>query len=120
MDLKVTDWVTIFAACFTAAPVIWGAFQFVSAKRAEESARQFATYHGVVQSLVETGTYIDRQIASVFELRRYPAYYPVTYRLLTRLKKLWGESGNKVFADLVQEMKITLDFIEKSGKKYLE
>lgn len=118
MDLKFVDWVTVVAATFTAIPVIWGAFQFIGIKRAEERARQFAIYHGVIQSLVETGIFIDRQIASVYELRRYPSYYPVTYRILKRLRVNWGAPGVNVFTDLVEEMRLTMDFIEKSGHKY--
>lgn len=117
MDLKISDWVTIGAALLTVLPVCFGAFQYMAIKRAEEQARQFVTYHGVIQSLVETGTYIDRQIASVYELRSYPNYFPVTHRLLSRLKKMWGGSGER-FSDLIREMEITLDFIEKSGKNY--
>lgn len=118
MDLKFVDWVTVFAATFTAIPVIWGAFQFIAIKRAEERARQFAIYHGVIQSLVETGTYVDRQIASVYELRRYPSYYPVTYRILKRLRTIWGSRDESIFTDLGEEMRLTMEFIEKSGHKY--
>jgi hypothetical protein len=120
VDAEFLNWVALIAAAFTVLPVVWGAFHFITIKQAEERARQFTIYHGVIESLVEKGTYIDRQIASVYELRSYPLYYPATYRILQRLVVLWGASDEEKFQDLIKEMHLTLDFIRKSGKRYLE
>ncbi|MCQ6255339.1 hypothetical protein [Pseudomonas sp. Q11] len=120
MDLKLSDWVTIGAAFVTAIPVIWGAFQYLLIKRAEEKDRQFKNYHGMIQNLVETATYIDRQVAAVFELRHYPAYFPATHRLLSRLKTSWSKSPNQHVGAVIEEIDKTLAYIERSGHRYLD
>jgi len=118
MDLKISDWVTIGAAFVTAIPVVWGAFQYIVIKRAEEKDRQFKNYHVMIQNLVETATYIDRQVAAVFELRHYPAYFPATYRLLSRLKNSWSNSQNEHVGAVIKEIDMTLAYIERSGRGY--
>lgn len=120
MDLSVGEWVGIVGAVFAALPVVWGAYQYINIRKAEDRGRQFSNYHGIVQSLVETGTYIDRQTAAVFELRNYPLYYPTTFRMLNRLRDAWSKSANVSIPPVLQEMDLTIDFIKKSGHKYIE
>ncbi|WP_313650423.1 hypothetical protein [Pseudomonas soli] len=120
MALGIGEWAGIVGAGFAAMPVLWGAYQYISIRKSEERGRQFLNYHSIVQSLVETGPYIDRQMASVYELRSYPVYFPVTYRILNRLSKQWSTSDKPAVAHVLKEIKMTLKHIEQSGHRYLE
>lgn len=70
---------------------LWAVVQHIQKTRSEQKKTTFDTYHNLVNWLMENGTgqapYIDRQIATVFELERYPHYYTTTVKVLARLKK---------------------------------
>lgn len=118
--MKLGDWIAIVGAAVTALPLIWGAFQYIQIKRGEEEARRFTTYHGIIKDLVETATMIDRQIASVYELRNYPAYFPASYRILGHLRKTWGALNSPKHLELLEEMRLAQEHIARSGRRYLD
>ena len=77
--------------------------------------KEFDIFHKLIQGLVEPSTekhsmYLDRQIAIIFELRNYKRYYPVSLRILKRLKISWNKPG---FMRLIEEIDITILHIEK-------
>jgi len=119
-ELKVGDWIALGGALVTAVPLVWGAFQYISIKRRETEARNFTVYHELVKNLVETATMIDRQIATVYELRNYPTYFPVSYRILGNLQRSWGALSNPKFENLLEEIRLTRQFIARSGRRYLD
>jgi hypothetical protein len=88
-------------------------FQFVAVRRRESLDKEFDKYHLLIERLVSPNqagvSYLDRQIATVFELRHFPRYFECTERILTGLKEAWG--GNPAWSRLLQEMDLTLAFI---------
>jgi len=80
--------------------------------------RRFKTYHDLIDQLVNDGSHaggklmLDRQIAIVFELRRFSKYHHVTKRMLEGLKneEPW-KTGNQ---RLITEIDLTLDYIESN------
>lgn len=80
--------ISVFGAAVAFA---WSAVQFILVRRHEQRIHEFETYHRLVKELVQPdpnsqSTWIDRQVAVVFELRNFPRYYPVTGRILNNLR----------------------------------
>jgi hypothetical protein len=97
------------------APIIWGIVQFVLIKRADAKRVRFETFHRLIKELVEPegdGRHLkmDRQIATIFELRRFPHYFPVTRRILKGLKTAWRDWNPR----LLEEIDLTIDYIERA------
>ena len=97
-------------------------YHYMSIKASEEAARRFTTYHKMIQDLNigEDGEaqYIDRQMAIVFEMRRFPEYYPVTLRLLKRSLPRWRTfaqtSSNPSSPNLLaEEAELTVRYINR-------
>src|SRR5450432_1675589 len=84
-------------------------YQFLSVRKRESYEREFNGYHSLIERLVsgEKGTpFLDRQIATVFELRHFPRYYEITVRILQGLRKEW--SGKEEHRRLIEEIDLTL------------
>lgn len=99
-------------------PVFLGAIQYLLIKRSEEKARKFENYHRLIKELVQgdgekSSPFVDRQMAVIYELRNFPAYYPVTKRILMRSKKSWGFSLNLWSGNLIAEADKTLAHIKR-------
>ena len=92
-------------------------FQFLSVRKRESREREFDKYHLLIKQLVspdERGaTFLDRQIAVVFELRHFPRYYECTERILSGLRQTW--LSEKDYMRLIQEIDLTLAYIK--GRK---
>jgi hypothetical protein len=83
------------SAVAAAATFIWSVFQFIATRRKDQRAREFETYHRLIKELASPDqdtkvTWIDRQVAVVFELRHFPRYFEVTLRILAGLRVAWG------------------------------
>jgi len=92
------------------------AFQFLSIRKRESRQREFENYHLLIERLVapdeKSGKiFIDRQIASAFELRNFPRYYECTERILSGLLQAWG--GKEAYSRLTREVELTLEFVRK-------
>lgn len=78
--------------------------------------QRFKTYHELIDHFSgANGTpKLDRQIAVVYELRRFKEYHPVTKRILADWKdhQLNGTDQNQ--KRLITEINETLEFIEKN------
>ena len=71
--------------------------------------KRFDIYHKLIDEFA-TGTKLDRQIAIVFEFRRFSEYYPVTKRILYDWKVTLQNSpppSNR----LLKEIDITISYI---------
>ena len=72
----------------------WSAFKFNAVRRKEQEVHEFEAFHRLIKEVVspdpETkATWIDRQVAAIFELRHFRRYYEVTIRILTALRERW-------------------------------
>ena len=76
--------------------------------------QRFKTYHELVDHFSgANGTpKLDRQIAVVFELRRFKEYHPVTKRILTDWKNFHLIATKQDHKRLIEEINKTLSFIE--------
>jgi len=100
---------------------VFSVVQFVSVRARESRTREFEQYHLLIQRLVtpdEKGMLlIDRQVATVFELRHFPRYYECTERILEGLKTTWGKVHNPEMPRLFVEIDLTLRYIKKNRRR---
>jgi len=93
---------------------VFSVVQFVCVRNRESRQREFELYHLLVERLVSPNDagllLIDRQIATVFELRHFPRYYECTTRILEGLKHDWNRPE---WARLTDEINLTLKYIKK-------
>lgn len=75
--------------------------------------QRFKTYHELIDhfSGANGRPQLDRQIAVVYELRRFKEYHPVTKRILTDWKSSLDANDNN-HKRLIKEMEETLAFIK--------
>ena len=108
-----------FAILLSAITLIWQSVQFFLTRSSDAKNRQFDAYHRLIKELVqpsETGkTYVDRQCAAVFELRRFKDYEELTIRILTGLRDDWRTS-NSVHPRLAKELELALDSFSKTSR----
>lgn len=74
----------------------------------------FKNYHSLIKKLNQSDTpgeaiKLYRQIAIVYELRKYPRYFPVTKRIL----KGWLGSRSEEHKNLYNEMELTINYIDQ-------
>jgi len=96
---------------------VWSAIQFIVVRRKEQKAHEFEAFHRLIKELVSPdagtqSTWVDRQMAAVFELRHFPRYYEVTLRILTGLREQWGKLPEPK-SRLLDEIDLTLQYITK-------
>lgn len=93
----------------------WAVIQFLLTRSRESRHRQFDMYHRLIKDLVQgdgPDTYVDRQIAAVYELRSFKDYWPLSRRILLRLDASWR--GNDRYHPAVQaEIATTLHAIRR-------
>jgi hypothetical protein len=92
--------------------LIWQSIQFFLTRSSDAKNRQFEAYHRLVKELVQPSengkTYVDRQCAALFELRRFKDYKDVTVRILVGLRDDWRKDPN-LTTRLAREIDLTLD-----------
>jgi hypothetical protein len=100
------------AILLSAIALIWQSVQFFLTRSSDAKNRQFDAYHRLVKELVQPSedgkTYVDRQCAAVFELRRFKDYQDVTFRILSGLRDDWRKEG-VLHPRLAKELELTLD-----------
>lgn len=87
---------------------------YLNQRNTEEKDKRFKNYHKLIEELVSLEKpKLHRQVAVVYELRNYSEYFEVTKRILAGLRKEWYKSNTNV-DELIKEIDLTLDFIEKN------
>ena len=104
-------------------PFAWTVISYIHAKRQELREKRFETYHELIKQLIEgntpeSGLFVDRQIAVIFELTNFKEYYPVTQRILSGLRTTWLEKMDKSHDSIninraIEEINLTLEHIKK-------
>ena len=105
-----------------ALPVLWAIWSYFALKRKELRSERFWIYHLLIKRLVQPDEKdedmrLDRQLAVVFELRRFPEYYDPSLRILKGLRSTWG--GNLKYKRLLDEMDVSITKIEKKSRNVL-
>ena len=104
---------------------VWPVLQYLSQKRQELRSERFETYHKLIKQLVEREEaekpmMLDRQLAVVFELRRFNEHFEPTLRILKGLRSSWkdnyGPEDKRI--RLVDEMDTTILFIETKYNRW--
>jgi hypothetical protein len=107
---------TFIGVTITGATLLWQIVQFSLNKNTEAKSRQFEIYHRMIKELVEPpekgATYIDKQCAVVFELRRFKRYRALTIRILDGLKQDWKDDP-RIRPRLNDEIDLTLNYLRK-------
>lgn len=111
----------LLGALGTAITFVWSVLQFVLVRKREQETREFDNFHRIVKELVspdpETkSTWLDRQVAAIFELRHFPRYYEVSQRILSELRKDW-ENEKTGWQRLITEIDLTLEYISTRSKQ---
>jgi len=108
---------------FVAIPLAWAAWRYFVQKRREGRSERFNTYHSLIKQLVEpedegVPMRLDRQLAVVYELRRFPEYFEPSLRILEGLKENWSKnvSPNDPKKRLLMEMDDTRARITKKSR----
>ena len=117
IDYIKSKWIELLGLLIAFFAFIIPTYRYISQKREEQKDKRFRTYHQLIADLINPPNgKLDRQIATVFELRNYPNYFELTERIITDLKEQWkSDSRND---RLIKELKLTLDYIEKKSKWY--
>ena len=111
---------------FIVIPLAWTIWQYLRLKRQELRAERFKTYHELVKQLVEQEEkgkplMLDRQLAVVFELRRFPEYFEPSLRIIKGLRQGWSENDGSEDKKnrLLEEMDTTIKHIDKKSNKWI-
>lgn len=107
-------------------PLIWAAWQYLWQKRQELRSQRFETYHRLIKQLVEREKeeqpkMLDRQLAVVFELRRFHEYHEPSLRILKGLRDGWKDNygPQDKRKRLIDEMDVTISYIQsKYDRKF--
>lgn len=112
-----TETSSAIAVLMSSCTLIWQAAQFLLTRSSDAKNRQFEAYHRLIKELVQPSedgkTYVDRQCAAIFELKRFKHYRDITIRIVTALQKQWRASGS-IDPRVDEEMSLTLGAL--SGK----
>jgi hypothetical protein len=97
--------------------------QFLLVRKREQRVHEFESYHRLIKELVQPdpeskSTWIDRQVAVVYELRHFPRYYPVSHRILKNLQRKFFSDPNFQWPYLLDEIGLTLSHIEKKSPNH--
>jgi hypothetical protein len=107
---------TALAILLAALTFVWPVVQFILVRRKEQRTHEFEAFHRLIKELVSPdsdtqSTWLDRQMAVVFELRHFPRYYQVTVRILSGLREQWGSIPDAKRHRLIEEIDLTLEHI---------
>ncbi len=83
---------------FVVAPLVFTAWRYLAQKRKELRSERFNIYHRLIKQLVEPEDEkipikLDRQLAVVFELRRFPEYFEPSLLILKGLRQGWSHNA---------------------------
>lgn len=96
----------------------WSVVQFVLVRMRDEEHREFEIYHRLIKELVAPDpeskvSWIDRQTAVLFELRRFKRYHELTLRTLLGLREKWSKDKDFTFPRLLEELDLTVEYIRR-------
>ncbi len=118
--MRTMDTHTIVATLTSILPVtaagIWTVFQYFAARSADRRRSDFEAFHKMIGSLPQGGSQPispEAALASIYELRNYPAYFAVTRRILETYSARIPDE--EVFAMIKREIVGTLEYIRARG-----
>ena len=106
----------VFVALASLVSLVWGAVSFLLQKRAEIRHREFETYHRLIDELVRGAsgaTYVERQMAAIYELRKFRRYYQISYRIIKHLRASLTSTGKAADKAITHEIDLTISFLKR-------
>lgn len=96
--------------------IIQPIINFTRAQKKQNKDKRFKTYHELIDHFAGANgsAMLDRQIAIIYELRRFPEYYPVTKRILSDWVQERNASTIPQIQRLIKEMDLTISYINSS------
>lgn len=107
------DYIAIAVALI---PILWGSYQYILIKKAEEKNRRYITYHKLIRELSEGNgetVYVYDQTAVVYELKNYPEYANASIRILKDLKNRNFYQDAR-FSYFIEQISETIKHLNKS------
>ena len=95
-------------------PIYWPIIQFLKNKNREEKHKRFENYHKLIDDLFRDPLILEKQIAILYELRKFNDYHPITLRIL---KGLLSGAWENAHINLKTEAQMTINFIKSNWVK---
>lgn len=97
---------------------LWASLRALAVRRRELRAQAFETYHKLIHTLVAKDDRgedpkLDVQIAVIYELRRFPAYFDLSLGMLEGLVDFWPRNKRRD-----DEMHKTIGEIKRKSKHW--
>lgn len=113
--------VLLFSLIVGYVTIIQPIISFITTRRNANKDKRYEIYHELVTTVAggdgKTQLKLYRQISSVYELRNFPEYFPVTKRILMGIKEETLTSQREDVKRLAAEIDLTLIYINKSWIK---
>lgn len=96
---------------------IWN---YTKAQKTQNNDKRFEIYHQLIDHFAGANgnAKLDRQITIVYEMRKFPEYFPLTKRIFTDWKEqILPNSVDPSIQRLIIEIDITLKFIDSNWIK---
>ncbi len=98
--------------------IIQPLISFIRTQRNANRDKRYEIYHELITKVASgEGKPLYLQISSVYELRNFPEYYPVTNRILSGIKADLHLNKREDVKRLIFEIDATLNYIESSWIK---
>ena len=110
-----------FSIIFGYITIIQPLISFILTQRNVNRDKRYEIYHELITTVAggdgKTQLKLYRQISSVYELRNFPEYFPVTKRILMGIKDETQGNEREDVKRLIEEIDITLNYINKNWIK---
>lgn len=117
--LFITDNAIALGVLGTAIAGIVNFYQFVKVRKAELRQKEYENYHKLIDRLniPQPGTgypLLDMQVSAIFELRYYPLYKELTYRILSGwITRTKNDRISEIAKDALGALEIPINIFQK-------
>lgn len=108
--------VLTFSIIFGYIAIVQPIISFIITQRNANRDKRYKIYHDLITTIAGgDGTVkvkLFRQVSSIYELRNFPEYFPVSKRILIGMKKETIVSDREDVKRLVEEINLTINYID--------
>jgi len=107
---------TLIPVVSTVGAAVWTVYKYFSARSADRRRLDFEAFHKMVGSLPQGGSHTispEAMLATIYELRNYPAYFTITRRILEMYSTRMPSDGE--FTAIKREIEETLEYIRTNS-----
>lgn len=110
-----------FSIIFGYITIVQPIISFIRTQRNANKDKRYEIYHELITTVAggdgKAQLKLYRQVSSIYELRNFPEYYPVTKRILIGIKEESRVSEREDVKRLIAEIDLTLNYINSSWLK---